>query len=312
MTQILAIGRYHGMDARAMQAEFGAASIDAPEELETLSDAARAAVIGVAYKGHQAFGAAQMDMLPNLRMIAKYGVGYDAIDIPAARARGITVTNTPDVLNDDVADLAVGMWIAALREIETGIHCVRSGTWASGKAPPLAHKVTGRRVGILGLGRIGREIADRLAAFKCEIHYQSRSEKETPGWTRHADAASLAGAVDDLFVAVVGGRETEGLVDAPVLAALGAGGWLINIARGSVVDEEALLEALEARAIAGAALDVFRGEPKADPRLTSRPDVLPLPHIGTATVETRRDMGILLRQNLHALLNGTPPLTPVC
>ena len=158
-----------------MQAEFAAAAIDAPEQLETLPEAARAAVIGVGYKGHQAFGPEQMDLLPNLRMIAKYGVGYDAIDIPAAKARGITVTNTPDVLNDDVADLAVGMWIAALRELETGIHCVRSGGWAAGKAPPLAHKVTGRRVGILGLGRIGREIADRLAAFKCEIHYQSRS-----------------------------------------------------------------------------------------------------------------------------------------
>lgn len=311
MTQILAIGKFHGMDARAMQAEFGAASIDAPEGLETLDEAARAAVIGVAYKGHQAFGPAQMDLLPNLRMIAKYGVGYDAIDIPAARARGITVTNTPDVLSDDVADLAVGMWIAALREIETGIHCVRSGAWAAGKAPPLARKVTGRRVGILGLGRIGREIADRLAAFRCEIHYQSRREKDTPGWTRHADAASLAGAVDDLFIAVVGGPETEGLVDAPVLAALGEGGWLINVARGSVVDEAALLKALEARVIAGAALDVFRDEPKADPRLTSRPDVLPLPHIGTATIETRRDMGILLRRNLHALLNNEPPLTPV-
>ena len=117
--------------------------------------------------------------------------------------------------------------------------------------------------------------------------------------------------MDDLFIAVVGGPETEGLVDAPVLAALGAGGWLVNVARGSVVDEEALLDALEARVIAGAALDVFRDEPKADPRLINRPDVLPLPHIGTATIETRRDMGVLLRQNLHALLKGQPPLTPV-
>lgn len=311
MTKILAIGRFHDMDAKAMQAEFNAQSIDAPDQLETLSEAARNAVIGVGYKGHQAFGPAQMDLLPNLRMIAKYGVGYDAIDIPAAQARGIIVTNTPDVLNDDVADLAVGMWIAAVREIETGITNVRSGDWAAGRNPPLAHKVTGRRVGILGLGRIGREIADRLAAFKCEIHYQSRSAKETPGWTRHTDARALAAAVDDLFVTVVGGPETENMVDASVLEALGAGGWLVNVARGSVVDEEALITALEARRIAGAALDVFRNEPKADPRLTSRADVLPLPHIGTATVETRRDMGILLRRNLHALLAGKAPLTPV-
>lgn len=311
MSQILTIGHFHDGDAQAMRDAFGSLAIGAPDQLGSLAPDVRNAVIGVGYKGHQAFDATHMDLLPNLRMLAKYGVGYDAVDLAAAQGRGIVVTNTPDVLNDDVADLAVGMWIAALREIEAGISCVRSGAWADGGSPPLARKATGRCVGILGLGRIGREIADRLAAFKCKIHYQSRSRKDTPGWTYHAEAVALAAEVDDLFVSVVGGPDTENLVDAGVLTALGPEGWLVNVSRGSVVDEAALLDALEGRRIAGAALDVFRDEPRAHAGLTGRANVLPLPHIGTATRETRRDMGLLLRRNLHALLEGNPPVTPV-
>ncbi|MDX5402838.1 MAG: 2-hydroxyacid dehydrogenase, partial [Rhodobacterales bacterium] len=216
-----------------------------------------------------------------------------------------------DVLNDDVADLAVAMWLGLLREVERGIACVRSGAWAAG-GPPLARKATGRRVGILGMGRIGRELADRLAAFKCQVHYCARSPKDTPpDWQFHPDARSLARAVDDLFVTVVGGAGTLKLVNAEVLQALGADGHLINLSRGSVVDEAALLTALEAGTIRGAALDVFLNEPRPDARLVALPNVLPLPHIGTATVETRRDMGALQRANIRAFLDGKPALTPV-
>lgn len=146
----------------------------------------------MAFMGHDPFGGATMDLLPGLRVIANFGVGYDAIDVTAATARGIRVTNTPEVLNDDVADLAVAMWIAQARDFEIAIRNARSGDWERGVRLPLARKASGRRVGVLGLGRIGREIADRLAGFKCEIHYQSRSRKDTPaGWTYHADPVDL-------------------------------------------------------------------------------------------------------------------------
>ena len=310
MTQIMAIGRYHDMDEAAFQDEFGALAIGSLKELPKLREEQRAAIRGAAYKGHLQFSGELMDMLPSLKMIAKYGVGYDSIDVAAATERGIVVTNTPDVLNDDVADLAVGMWIALGREFEAGIKAVRSGSWARA-APALAHKVSGRRVGILGMGRIGRAIADRLAAFKCDIHYFSRTAKETPGWHYHDDPLALAGAVDDLVISVVGGHETENLVRAKTLHALGPDGLLVNISRGSVIDEEALIGALETGVIRGAALDVFRNEPHVDPRLAAMPNVLPLPHIGTATVETRTEMGVLQRRNLHALLDGRGSITPV-
>jgi lactate dehydrogenase-like 2-hydroxyacid dehydrogenase len=311
MTEVLSIGTYAAMDVQALRAEFGGPELPALADLDSLPQAARDAVIAMACKSHEALGPAQMDKLPNLKLIARYGVGYEAVDLAAAAARGITVTNTPDVLNDDVADLGVAIWLGLLREVERGIANVRSGDWANG-GPPLARKATGRRVGIMGLGRIGRELADRLAAFKCAVHYSARSPKDTPqGWQFHDNALSLATAVDDLFVTVVGGPETENLIDAGVLAALGADGHLINLSRGSVVDEGALLAALDTRRIRGAGLDVFRNEPRPDPRLVTRPDVLPLPHIATATIETRTRMGELQRANIRAVLDGKPALTPV-
>lgn len=311
MTEVLSIGTYAAMDVQALRAEFGGPELPALADLDSLPQAARDAVIAMACKSHEALGPAQMDKLPNLKLIARYGVGYEAVDLAAAATRGITVTNTPDVLNDDVADLGVAIWLGLLREVERGIANVRSGDWANG-GPPLARKATGRRVGIMGLGRIGRELADRLAAFKCEVHYSARSPKDTPqGWQFHDNALSLATAVDDLFVTVVGGPETENLIDAGVLAALGADGHLINLSRGSVVDEGALLAALDAGGIRGAGLDVFRNEPRPDPRLVTRPDVLPLPHIATATIETRTRMGELQRANIRAVLDGKPALTPV-
>ena len=238
-------------------------------------------------------------------------MGFDAIDVPAATARGITVTNTPEVLNDDVADLAVALLIAENRRLNGAEGWLRAGRWAQGGDYPLARKMSGRRVGILGLGRIGREIADRLAAFKCELHYFSRSEKPTPGWTWHADPVALARAVDDLVVAVVGGPDTQGLVSAEVIAALGPDGIIVNIARGSVINEAALLDALEGGALRGAGLDVFRGEPHVDPRFLALSNVTLLPHVGSATAETRAAMGALQRQNLRAVLDGRPAVTPV-
>ena len=312
MSQVIAIGPYSDTDAAALARDFDARRLPDLAAIATLPEDQRRDIVAVAFMGHDPFGGAVMDLLPGLKAITNFGVGYDAIDVAAATARGIRVTNTPNVLNDDVADLAVAMWIAQARDFEPAMQNARSGDWGRGVRLPLARKASGRRVGILGMGRIGREIADRLAAFKTEIHYQSRSRKDTPaGWTYHADPVELARAVDDLIVAVVGGPETEGFVSAGVIGALGPDGVIVNIARGSVIDEEALIAALQSGAIRGAALDVFRGEPQVDPRLLAAPNLLALPHIGSATVETRAAMGQLQRANLRAILDGRAPETPV-
>lgn len=308
---LIAIGNYNDWDVEPMQAEYTLHPVASVEALAHLPEDVCADARALAFKGHAPFGGKQMDLLPNLGLIANYGVGFDAIDVAAADARGIKVTNTPDVLNDDVADLAVAMWIAQARRIPEASDWVRSGTWSEGRDFPLNRKASGRRVGILGLGRIGREIADRLAAFKTEVHYASRSEKDTPGWTYHPDYVSLARAVDDLFIAVVGGPDTAGCVTAEVLDALGPDGVLVNISRGSVVDEGALLDALEQGRIRGAALDVFQDEPKIDPRFLRLDNALLQPHQGSGTGETRRAMGQLQRDNVAAFFADRPLLTPV-
>ena len=311
MDTVIAIGAYDDWDLEPMRAAYDLHPADGPDGLAALPEEVRARARGLLFKGHAPLGGVQMDALPELGIVANYGVGYDAIDVGAASERGVRVTNTPGVLSDDVADLAVAMGIALTRDMARGAEWVRSGAWEEDGNLPLARKFWGGRAGVLGLGRIGREIADRLAAFKMEIHYYSRTEKETPGWTYHADVQGLAGAVDWLFVALVGGAETEGLVSAEVIEALGGDGVVVNISRGSVIDEEALVAALEAGRLRGAALDVFRDEPKADPRLATSERVLPLPHIGSATVETRRAMGALQRENLDAFLAGREPPTAV-
>jgi lactate dehydrogenase-like 2-hydroxyacid dehydrogenase len=311
MTEILAIGSYPDWDEKGF-AGLGARRLDSIGALDSLTTTELAAIKAVGYKGHHAFDGAKMDMLTGLGLIANFGVGYDAIDIGAATARGIKVTNTPDVLNDDVADLAVAMLINVSRKMRMGEDWVRSGAWAAKGDMPLNRKVSGGRCGILGLGRIGRDIADRMAAFKMEMHYFARSKKDTPpGWTYHADPIELARAVDYLVVALVGGPETEKIVSADVIAALGSDGILVNISRGSVVDESALLDALEQGALRGAGLDVFLGEPRIDPRFHTLDNVVLQPHQGSATIETRKAMGQLQRDNITAFLNGAALKTPV-
>lgn len=311
MTRILAIGPFPETERQALDDRFAPDFVPAPGALSDLPKERRDAVQAVALRTTARIDGAVMDLLPNLALISSFGVGYDHIDIAAATERGIKVTNTPDVLNDDVADLAVAMLLMQGRRMEGASAWMRAGNWASKGPYQLNRKLTGGRAGILGLGRIGREIADRLAAFKMEIHYFARSEKDTPGWTYHDDPVALAQAVDFLIVAVVGGKATEGLVSAEVLKALGPHGILINIARGSVVDEAALLDALEAGELAGAGLDVFRNEPKIDPRFYALEDVVLQPHQASATVETRGDMAQLQRDNLSAFLDGKPLKTPV-
>ncbi|WP_028958368.1 2-hydroxyacid dehydrogenase [Sulfitobacter sp. 20_GPM-1509m] len=311
MSAILAIGPYTDAERTAFAAELKPVFVGTRDELEALDATTCEAVKAIAYKGHHAFGGAEMDRFANLGLIANFGVGYDAIDVDAASARGIKVTNTPDVLNDDVADLAVAMWLMQGREMRQAEAWVRDGSWGEKGPVPLNRKVSGGTVGIMGMGRIGRDIADRLAAFKCDIHYHARSEKETPGWTYHADPVDLARAVDFLFVALVGGPATEKYVSKEVIAALGDKGVIINISRGSTIDEEAMLDALESGALAGAGLDVFVGEPHLNPRFQKLDNVVLQPHQGSGTHETRAAMAKLQRDNVAAHLAGDDLLTPV-
>jgi len=309
---LLAIGTFNDWDVPDMRNGFDLVAISSISDLAGLDAGVRGQVQAVAYKGHKPFDGAQMDLLPALEIIANYGVGYDAIDVVAASARKVSVTNTPDVLNDDVADLAVGMLLAFTRNMALNAQWLARGDWAEKGDPPLARKFSGARAGIMGLGRIGREIADRLAAFKMEIHYHSRSAKDTPeGWVWHATPEALAASCDYMVVALVGGRATEGYVSAKVIAAMGRDAVIANISRGSTIDEAALLDALEAGRIRGAALDVFRAEPRLDPRFLQLSNVFLQPHQGSATLETRKAMGALQRANIRAHLAGKPLLTPV-
>lgn len=309
---LIAIGTYYDWDIARMRRDYQLHEIASSDEIATLSDELRANTKAVGFKSATPFTGDHMDALPNLEIIANYGVGYDAIDARAATARNVKVTNTPGVLNDDVADLAVAMLIMQSREMAQASNWMRSGQWAEKGETRLARKVSGGKAGIVGLGRIGREIADRLAAFKMEIHYHSRAPKDTPdGWVYHGDPESLARAVDTLFVALVGGPETENYVSAEVIDALGSDGVIINISRGSTIDESALLDALESGKIRGAALDVFMNEPNIDPRFRNLENVLVLPHIGSGSVETRQAMGQLQRDNLAAHFAGAPLVTSV-
>jgi lactate dehydrogenase-like 2-hydroxyacid dehydrogenase len=248
--------------------------------------------------------------LPRLEIIACFGVGTDRLDLAAARERTIAVTNTPGVMADAVADLAIGLMLASARGIVAADRFVRDGQWAKGPIG-LARMVTGKRLGVLGLGAIGRAIADRAAAFKMTIRYCGPRRKPDAPWDFVADPVALAGASDVLMVACKGGPETEHLVSAAVLAALGPAGTLINVARGSVVDEAALIAALRDGRLGFAALDVFATEPNVAPELLTLPNVIVQPHHGAATSEAREAIGRLVIENIVAKLEGRPLPTPV-
>jgi lactate dehydrogenase-like 2-hydroxyacid dehydrogenase len=254
---------------------------------------------------------ALLDACPRTEIVAIFGVGYDGVDLETCRARGIRVSNTPDVLTDDCADLAVGMMLALSRGIAAADRFVRDGAWQTASFPP-QRRAWGRRCGILGLGRIGRAVAERLQGFGMEIAYSARSAKHAPpGWTFLPDPVELAAWSDVLFVTLVASTATKQIVDARVMAALGPEGSLINISRAANIDEPALLDALESGQLGAAALDVFENEPRLDPRFLALPNVLLQPHHASGTVETRRAMGRLMRDNLAAHFAGLPLLTPV-
>ena len=267
---------------------------------------------GIATRGELGANAAMIAACPNLEVISVYGVGYDAVDLTAAKARGIRVTNTPDVLTNDVADLGVAMMLVQSRGMIGAETWVRDGSWAAKGLYPLQRRVWGRRAGVLGLGRIGFEVAKRLAGFDMDIAYSDVSAKDyAPDWQFIADPVALAERSDFLFVTLAASAATRHIVGARVIEALGPEGMLINISRASNIDEAALLDALESGRLGSAALDVFEGEPALNPRFLGLPNVLVQPHHASGTVETRKAMGQLLRDNLTAHFAGQPLLTPV-
>jgi hydroxypyruvate reductase len=268
-------------------------------------------IVGLVASGGTAVPNSLIDALPDLKIIAVHGVGYDKVDVAHARSRGVVVTNTPDVLSADVADLAVALTLSTLRRLPAAERWLRAGDWVAGGRFPLARSATGLRYGILGLGRIGREIARRLEPFAGEIAYHSRSPVQGVVWRHAPDPVTLAASVDVLVVAVPGGPSTKGLVDAPVLAALGPDGVLINIARGEVVDEDALIAALTEGRLGGAGLDVFAHEPAVPRALLDSDRCVLAPHIGSATLQARTAMAELMIANLEAVLAGHEPPTPV-
>ena len=252
-----------------------------------------------------------MDQLPALELVSIMGVGYDGVDVPAALERRIPVTHTPGVLNDEVADLAIGLMLSIARRIPQADQYVRAGRWGKEGAMPLTRKVSGARLGIVGLGRIGQAIATRAEAFGMSIAYTARSAKDGLAYRFYPSALALAAQVDFLVVITPGGAGTKHLINAEVLAALGPKGYLINVARGSVVDEAALIDALQKGGIAGAGLDVFDSEPHPPEALWVLENVVLTPHIASATWQTRQAMADLAAANLQAHFAGKDLLSPV-
>lgn len=260
--------------------------------------------------GHIPCPPALLDALPALRLLASFGVGYDAIDVPLVTSRGVTLTNTPDVLNDAVAEITIGMMIALAREILPADRHVREGRWPAGNYP-LTAQLTGSRVGIVGLGRIGKRIADLCTGFRMEVAYHGRREQPDQPYRYYADLVEMAAGVDWLVLIAPSTPETVGIVNRRVLEALGPKGRLVNVARGNLVDEAALVELLGSGGLGGAALDVFADEPRVPEALFGLKHVVLQPHQGSATHVTRRAMGDLVAKNIAAFFAGEPLLTPV-
>ncbi len=261
-------------------------------------------VRGIAMPGFAHVDAPLMELMPNLEIVACFGVGYDGADVDYAVRNGIAVTNTPDVLTDCVADLGMALILAALRKVVEGDRYVRAGRWESEGILDFASSPRGRCLGIVGLGRIGLELARRAEAFGMTIAYYNRSRREDVAYPYCESATALAEACDVLALTCPGGEATRNLIGTEVLSALGPNGYLINIARGSVVDEGALIQALSDQRIAGAGLDVFAAEPHVPEALFAFENVVLQPHQASATIETRTAMGNLTIDNLLAHFQG--------
>jgi lactate dehydrogenase-like 2-hydroxyacid dehydrogenase len=288
------------------------ATQDRAEFLASVADRVRA--VAVTFAGptsNQRVDADLMQRLPKLEIVSSFGVGYDHVDASWAGAHGITVTNTPDVLNEEVADTALGLLLCTVRELPQAVRFLQSGRWEQAPYPLTATTLRDCTVGMVGMGRIGQAIARRLDAFGVPVVYHTRRPNTGVGYRHYPDLVEMAHDVDVLMVIVPGGDETRDLINASVLDALGPTGILINVGRGSVVDEPALIAALRDRKIRSAGLDVFVNEPHVAKELLSMDNVVLFPHLGSATAFTRAAMEQLVVDNLLSWASGTGPLTPV-
>jgi lactate dehydrogenase-like 2-hydroxyacid dehydrogenase len=309
---ILQVGPYPAWDEEPLNAVFTLhryfETDDKPAFLAEVGPSIRA----IATRGELGASRVMIEACPRLEIVSIYGVGYDAVDLAACRERGVRVTNTPDVLTNDVADLGVAMMLCLSRGMVGAEAWVRGGDWAAKGLYPLKRQVWAKRAGVLGLGRIGFEVAKRLKGFDMRIAYSDIGPKSyADGLEFVADPVELAARSDFLFVTLAASAATRHIVGKAVIEALGPKGMLINISRASNVDEAALLAALEAKTLGFAALDVFEGEPRIDPRFLVLDNVLLQPHHASGTVETRMAMGQLLRDNLTAHFAGQPLPTAV-
>lgn len=310
LPDVLMTGAYPDWDMRPLEEGYRLHRLWEAADRDSFIAERAETIRAIATRGELGASGQLISALPRLEIIACYGVGTDAIDLEAARARSVRVTNTPDVLTGDVADIAVGLALAVSRRIPAADAYVRSGAWAQANMP-LVSRFHGKKIGIVGFGRIGGTIARRLSGFEVEMGYFDVAQRAGATETFFPRLADLARWAHILIVAMAGGPATHRMVDAGILAALGPEGIVINISRGSTVDEPALLDALEAGTIAGAGLDVFWNEPRIDPRFLALGNVVLQPHHASGTVETRRAMGQLVRDNLAAHFAGRPLPTPV-
>ena len=307
--EIIITAKGHAGTMATLQSEFTAHLLsEAPDRATFLKK--NSAVRALATFGHMPVDGKLMDNLPKLEIISNFGVGVDAINLDDARQRRIIVTNTPDVLNDCVADTALALILNTLRKLPQSEAYLRAGKWVAQGAYPLTTSLGGKTLGILGLGRIGEAIAKRAQAFGMSIRYHNRNRKDVP-YPYDADPVTLAKNSDVLMVVTPGGSETARLINEKVLQALGPHGYLVNVARGSVVDEPVLLRYLQEKKIAGAGLDVFADEPRVPPEFFALDNAVLFPHVASATVETRKAMGDLQVENLRLHFAGKPVRTRV-
>jgi lactate dehydrogenase-like 2-hydroxyacid dehydrogenase len=308
--EIIITAKGHAGTMATLQSEFTAHLLsEAPDRNAFLKQHA-GTVRGLATFGPMAVDGKLMDALPKLEIISNFGVGVDAINLDDAKKRRIIVTNTPDVLNECVADTAIALVLNTLRKFPQSERHLRAGHWVARGAYPLTTSLGGKTLGVLGLGRIGEAVAKRAAACGMKIRYHNRNKKDVP-YPYDPDPATLAKNSDVLMVVTPGGSETARLVNEKVLQALGPDGYLVNIARGSVVDEPVLLRYLQEKKIAGAGLDVYADEPRVPPEFFTLDNAVIFPHVASATVETRKAMGELQVENLRRHFAGKPVLTRV-
>jgi lactate dehydrogenase-like 2-hydroxyacid dehydrogenase len=307
--EIILTAQGHAGTMATLQSEFTCHKLFAAPDKERFFKE-HSSVRGLATFGPLPVDGKLMDALPKLEIVSNFGVGVDAINLADAKARGIIVTNTPDVLNDCVADTALALVLMTLRKFPQSEAYLRAGKWVANGPYPLTTSAGGKTLGILGLGRIGEAIARRAAACGMKIRYHNRRKKDV-GYPYDPDPVTLAKNADVLMVVTPGGPETQRMINASVLDALGPEGYLVNIARGSVVDEPVLLRYLQEKRIAGAGLDVFADEPRVPPAFFALDNAVLLPHVGSATVETRKAMGDLQVENLRRHFSGQPVLTRV-